>query len=90
MYELQCGPIGNVNPALRKGITGNGFVGSFVSQDILAHLTAIPHRDVLLENIAQRFDVNPAALNRFLLTSYENELHEFSEKDLNVQALNDI
>lgn len=77
-----------MNRALHKDNTDNGFVGGVVNEDMLADPTFIPHLDVLLASIAQRFGFNPVSLQRFILASNDDELHELPALYLHVQALN--
>lgn len=73
-----------MNPAVNCDKNGNGFVRGFVNEDMLADPTIIPHKTVIQTNIAQRLGVHPAALECFLVTSYDDEVDESEERDLNV------
>lgn len=55
---------------------------------MLADRTAIPHKDVLLENIVQRLFVNHVPLQLFVVASYDYEVNELTGMDLNLYALN--
>lgn len=65
----------------------SGFVCGLVDRDILADQTIVLQHKVLQANILQRFEVNPAALRRFLVASCDNELHERVARNLNLQPL---
>lgn len=88
LYELLCGWVRDLYPALHQENNANYFFGIFLNQNTIADQTVIAHQDVLQANISHRFSVNTAALQSFLVTSYDDEVHESSAKDLNVQAQN--
>lgn len=48
----------------------------------------ILHLDVLQANISQRLYFNPHILQRFLVSSYDDELKERADRDLIVPVLN--
>lgn len=67
---------------------GNGFARVFLKNDRLADQTVILHQCAWQANIGQRLVVNAAALQRFLVPSYDNEVHEHTVRDLNVETFN--
>lgn len=54
-----------------------------------ANTIVIPHQNVLKENSKQLFGVNPAALQSFLVASYDEDVYELLAPDFNVQLMND-
>lgn len=64
------------------------FVSGFVNQNIIAGPNIILNLEVLQEYIAQQLSIEPAALQRFLVSFYEDEVHERAVRNLNLQVLN--
>lgn len=50
-------------------------------------ITKQAHQEVLQANIAKRFGVNPEALQRFLVASYDDKAHGLEARDLNVKVV---